>query len=374
VNDDELAAAYRPFFAEVEKLRPPGAEVIDVHTHLGHDEDGRSLSPEELVELLDEAGAARACVFPLHDPERAPAYSLPNDRVLKWAAESDGRFVPFCRLDPSDGPLAELERCLGNGARGVKLHPRAQTFGFADGAADGIFAMAEEAKVPILIHAGRGMPPIAEGLAAVAHRHPGATMILAHLGVADQGILASRLADHPGTLFDTSWFSAFDILALMARVPPERIVFGADPPYGRTMGGLFMVLRASRAAGYGEDDVRNVVGGTVAGLLDHGRLPAPSATRGPDRIEMHTRLARLYQYGLMTWPAVMTGNTERALEMLDLALAVCRDPDPGEVGPVLERVAPALEVAKRLIPDPDNARAATGLLFLSFNLVGTELA
>jgi predicted TIM-barrel fold metal-dependent hydrolase len=373
VNED-VAAAYRPFFAEVEELRPPGAEVIDVHTHLGLDEDGRSLSPEELVALLDEAGAARACVFPLHDPERAPAYRLPNDRVLKWAAESGGRFVPFCRLDPSDGPLPELERCLSNGARGVKLHPRAQTFGFADGAADGIFAMAEEAKVPILIHAGRGMPPIAEGLAAVAYRHPGATMILAHLGVADQGILASRLADHPGALFDTSWFSAFDILALMARVPPERIVFGSDPPYGRTMGGLFMVLRSARAAGYDEDDVRNLVGGTVAGLLDDGRLPAPTAPRGPDRIEMPTRLARLYQYGLMTWPAVMTGNTERALEMLDLALAVCRDPDPGEVGPVLERVAPALEAAKRLIPDPDNARAATGLLFLAFNLVGTELA
>jgi predicted TIM-barrel fold metal-dependent hydrolase len=371
---DDAAAAFRPFFDELTELRPDAAEVIDVHTHLGHDEDGRSQTPEELVALLDEAGATRACVFPLHDPERAPAYRLPNDRVLQWAAESDGRFVPFCRLDPSDDPLPELERCLNKGARGVKLHPRAQTFGFADGAADGIFALVEEAKVPILIHAGRGMPPIADGLVELAQRHPGATMILAHLGVADQGILAGRLADHPGALFDTSWFSAFDMLSLMARVPPERIVFGSDPPYGRTIAGLYVALRSARAAGFDDDDRRRLIGGTVAGLLDHGRLPTPTTPRGPDPITMHTRLARLYQYGLMTWPAVMAGDTERALEMLDLALAVCRDPDPGVAGPVLERIAPALEAAKKLIPDPENARSATGLIFLAVNLAGTELA
>jgi predicted TIM-barrel fold metal-dependent hydrolase len=369
---DDLASAYETFFSELSELRPAGAEVLDVHTHLGLDEDGRSLTPEQLVELLDEAGARRACVFPLHDPERHPAYRLPNDRVLRWAKESDGRFVPFCRLDPADDPLREAERCLANGARGIKLHPRAQTFGFADGAADGIFALAEEANVPMLIHAGRGMPPIAEGLSDLAHRHPGVRMILAHLGVADQGVLASRLADHPGTMFDTSWFSAFDMIGLMQRVPPERIVFGSDPPYGRTIGGLYMTLRSARASGYTDDDVRALIGGTSAGLIDRGELPEPTAPRGSGPIRIEPRLARLYQYGLMTWPAVMTGNTERALEMLDLAIAVCRDPDPGPAGPALERIAPALEAAKRLIPDPDQARAANGLLFLAFNLAGTE--
>jgi hypothetical protein len=370
---DDLASVYEPFLAELNELRPDDAEVFDVHTHLGLDEDGRSLSPEELIEVLDEAGARRACVFPLHDPERHPAYRLPNDRVLAWAAESGGRFVPFCRLDPADDPLREADRSLANGARGIKLHPRAQTFGFEDGAADGIFALAEEANVPMLIHAGRGMPPIAEGLSNLAHRHPGVTMILAHLGVADQGVLASRLADHPGTLFDTSWFSAFDMLGLMARVPPERIVFGSDPPYGRTVNGLYMTLRTARAAGYSEDDIRAVIGGTTAGLIDRGELPEPTAPRGPSMIRIEPRLARLYQYGLMTWPAVMTGNAERALEMIDLAIAVCRDPDPGPAGPALERIAPALEAAKRLIPDVDQARTANGLLFLAFNLAATEL-
>src|SRR6202020_1842573 len=159
------ADALAPFAKEARDLLPADAEVLDAHTHLGLDEDGRSLSLPELLTQLDEAGARRACVFPLHDPERRPSYSLPNDRVLAWAGESEGRLIPFCRLDPSEAPVAEAERSIAAGARGIKLHPRAQEFGFDGSELEGIFTVAEQAGVPILIHAGRGLPPIAQGLA-----------------------------------------------------------------------------------------------------------------------------------------------------------------------------------------------------------------
>src|SRR5664279_3966695 len=107
VNDSLYAEALAPFLAEERRLRPADTEVIDAHTHLGLDEDGRSLTLEQLLAALDDAGELRACLFPLHDPERKPAYSLPNDRVLEWAGESEGRLVPFARLDPAEGPLAE---------------------------------------------------------------------------------------------------------------------------------------------------------------------------------------------------------------------------------------------------------------------------
>jgi len=41
VNDSIYANALAPFLAEVRHLRPADAEVIDAHTHLGLDEDGR---------------------------------------------------------------------------------------------------------------------------------------------------------------------------------------------------------------------------------------------------------------------------------------------------------------------------------------------
>ncbi len=154
-------------------MRPPGAEVIDAHTHLGLDEDGRSLTLEQLLARSTTPRARVHACSRCTTPSVSPAYRVPNDRVLAWAAESDGRLTPFCRLDPAEDPIVEGERCLAAGARGIKLHPRAQAFVF-DGPGDAlaIFALAEEAGVPILIHAGRGLPPIADGLVELALRHP----------------------------------------------------------------------------------------------------------------------------------------------------------------------------------------------------------
>jgi len=134
-----------PFAREAFALVPAGAELVDAHPHLGKDEDGSSLQVEGLLGQLDEAGVARCCVFPLHDPERHPAYRVPNDRVLEWAAASEGRLVPFCRLDPAQGAIAEAERCLARGARGIKLHPRAQAFVFGKDETDAILALGAEA-------------------------------------------------------------------------------------------------------------------------------------------------------------------------------------------------------------------------------------
>ena len=220
MDDSLYAEALAPFLAETERMRPNGCELIDAHTHLGVDEDGRSLTSEQLLSMLDSAGAGRACVFPLHDPERRPAYRVPNDRVLRWAHESEGRLVPFCRLDPAEDPLDEAERCLEAGARGIKLHPRAQDFVFDGEEMAAVFALAESARVPILIHAGRGLPPLAEGLVALALRHPGAVLILAHGAICDQGILTSRLADHPGVLYDISCF-----FPLLSRFTPSSMAF-----------------------------------------------------------------------------------------------------------------------------------------------------
>ena len=279
MNDSLYADALAPFIAEVRRLRPADAEVVDAHTHLGLDEDGRSLTLTQLLSQLDAAGARRACVFPLHDPERKPAYSAPNDRVLASARESKDRLLGFCRLDPAEDPVAEGERCLAAGARGIKLHPRAQDFVFDGREMDDVFKLAEAADVPILIHAGRGLPPLAEGLVDLALRHPGAVLILAHGAICDQGILTSRLADHPGVLYDISCFFPLDVIELFARVPAERIVFASDPPYGLPATSLYMALRVAWQAGLDEACTRAVLGGTMAALLDGHGLPATAPPR-----------------------------------------------------------------------------------------------
>jgi predicted TIM-barrel fold metal-dependent hydrolase len=366
--------AVEPFLAETRRLRPPEAEVIDVHTHLGLDEDGRSLSLAELLAMLDQADARRACVFPLHDPERRPAYRVPNDRVLEWASQSDGRLVPFCRLDPADSPVAEGERCLARGARGIKLHPRAQEFAFEGDAIAAIFALAEQAEVPILIHAGRGLPPIADGLADLALRHPGAVLILAHGAIADQGMLTDALSDHPGVLYDVSCFSAIDVLALYARVPAERIVFGSDPPYGHTVTGLYGALRIAAAVGLDEAATRLMLGGTVGALLDGRGLPPTTPPRGTPDVTLLGPLARVYVYLTMSVPSLFVGNIEQALGGLELALAGCRDPHPGAAAAALEDLGPALSAAIALVPVEELRRQTIDLAFRCLTRAATERA
>jgi hypothetical protein len=373
VKDSLYADALAPFLAETARLRPPDTEVIDAHTHLGLDEDGRSLTLEQLLFQLDAAEARRACVFPLHDPERHPSYRLPNDRVLAWAGESDGRLVPFCRLDPAEDPRDEAERCLAAGARGIKLHPRAQAFVFDGPEMDSVFALAEEAGVPILIHAGRGLPPLADGLASLALRHPGAVLILAHGAICDQGILTTRLADHPGVLYDMSCFFPLDVIELFARVPAERIVFGSDPPYGMPATTLYLALRLARHARLDEQTTKFVLGGTMASLIDGQGLPAISPPRRGATIALSGRLARVYGYASLVGPALFTGAGEQAHAMLDMALAACRDPQPGTDGEALETIGAALGAAKALVSEEDGARAAIDLVYRAIVRAATEI-
>lgn len=366
------AEALAPFDEETRRLRPAQGEVFEAHAHLGVDEDGRSLDAHTLLAQLDDAGARRACVFPLHDPERKPAYRLPNDRVLEWASESEGRLIPFCRLDPGEEPVREGRRCIERGARGIKLHPRAQEFGFEMPHMQSIFALAEEASVPILIHTGRGMPPIADGLAELALRHPGVVLILAHAAICDQGLLASRLADHPGVLYDTSCFFPVDVIALLARVPAERVVFASDPPYGLTSSGLYFALRMAAHAGLDERATQALLGETMAGLIDGRGLPLVGRPQGAGEVRLGTRLARVYGYGSLAGPALFAGAREQAQAMLDLAISVCRDPEPDDEAQALDQIGAALIAARTLLQADGGTSAAIDLLYRSMALAATE--
>jgi uncharacterized protein len=365
-----------PFAQELAELMPAETAVFDAHTHLGADEDGRSQGLSGLLEQLDTVGAeARACVFPLHDPERRPAYRRPNDRVLAWAAQSEGRLTPYCRLDPADDPVGEAERCLALGAKGIKLHPRAQAFGFGNAAAEGIFRVAQDAAVPILVHAGRGMPPM-DALAELALRFPDVTLVLAHGGIAGQGMFASKLAEHPSVLYDTSVFSAVDVVELFARVPAERVVFGSDSPYGHPLSGLYMAMRAAARAGVDAQGRAMIAGGTMAAVLDGQPLPAASKPRLEEVRPVNGRLQRVTGYLMMAVGAALTANPPdlaRAQEGVALARYACRDPDPADAGCALERVDAALAAAEQIVADGgEAANLAIGLAVAAATVAATE--
>src|SRR5437588_276134 len=103
---------------------------------------------DQLIETMDRYGVARAFMFCLDEPDRHPAFSAANDRTLAYAERSQGRLIPFVRLDLNESPVEEARRCLDAGARGIKLHPRAQRFQATDERLGPIFALSAERHVP----------------------------------------------------------------------------------------------------------------------------------------------------------------------------------------------------------------------------------
>ena len=194
---ERARALVESYEAELAAELPEGARLFDAHTHLGDDIDGMQGRYEELDAVLSRYGFEGAFVFCLDEPDREPAFCVPNDRTLAHAARSGGKLIPFVRLDLTERPLKEAVRALDLGARGIKLHPRAQAFALNDDRLQPIFALARERGVPILIHGGRGLPPIAEDLETLVKRNEGVRLIVAHAGIADMAGLAGRLGGIP---------------------------------------------------------------------------------------------------------------------------------------------------------------------------------
>ena len=110
--------------------------------------------------------------------------------------------------------------------------------------------------MPILIHGGRGLPPIADALARLVDAHPDAQLIIAHAGIADLANLMEHFAGRAGVFFDTSVWSPIDLLDLYRHAAPEQVVYASDYPYGQQPASLFIALKTARLAGLDEDDLR----------------------------------------------------------------------------------------------------------------------
>jgi predicted TIM-barrel fold metal-dependent hydrolase len=281
---------------------PAGAVLFDAHTHLGDDIDGMRGRPDEMLAVFDRVGINSTFAFCLDEPDREPAFTAANDRTLAYAAEHPDRIIPFVRLDLGDSPIAEASRCLDLGARGIKLHPRAQKFSLGDDRLDAVFALAVERDVPILIHGGRGLPPIGDHLAALVERYAGVRLIIAHAGIADLGGLAGHFAHVPGVFFDTSVWSIVDLVDLMRQVAPQQVLFATDYPYGRLPNALLLALRAARLSHFDETELRGMLGETAQGIADGAPLPALGPAKGPEEITHPLPLARIHAYIGMAMP------------------------------------------------------------------------
>ncbi len=164
---------------------------------------------------------------------------VPNDAVLKVAAEHPGLIVPVISIHPArPDAIQELDRCADRGARFLKWLPNAQNIDPADPRYDAFYRRMAERGITLLTHAGEEKAVTIAGAQAMGNplklRRPldlGVRVIVAHgasLGMNED-------LDHPGTRA-----SNFDLFTRLL----------AEPKYeGRLFADLSAITQANRMPG-----------------------------------------------------------------------------------------------------------------------------
>ena len=355
--------------AELQRELPEGADIFDAHVHLGQDIDGFRGDYDELERLQQRFGISRAFMFCLDEPDRHPAFRAANDRTLEYADRSRGRLIPFVRLDLSEGPIEEATRCIDRGARGIKLHPRAQRFLLNDERLAPVFELAADRRVPILIHGGRGLPPIASHLSRLVDRYPEAQLIIAHGGIADLAALAECFAGRAGVFFDTSVWSPVDLLDFYHQISPEQVLYASDYPYGQQPSSLMIALRTAKVTGLDDAQLRNMLAGSAHRIADGERPLEPSPPKGRAVFEQPMAFARVHQYLSMA-TTLLWARQPDTIGVLGLALNAC-DERNGFIDE-LDRIKELLTAARdvwRTVPEIDDERERVVVSRTAFRLI-----
>jgi uncharacterized protein len=354
-----LFEALRPW-TEVIFEQVPGLELFDAHTHLGfNDPDGMKQSGEELVTALELAGARGAFTFPFHEPD---GYRAANDAVLEAARQApDGLLVPFCRVNPHDDPLPEAQRALDAGAKGIKLHPRAEQFTLDHPGVKPLVALADERSLPVLIHAGRGIPALGLHTVQLAEDFPNARLILAHAGTSDLSWIWRAAADLPNLLFDTAWWIPADLEALFSLVPAGQIVFASDAPYGNTLISAAFQMRWALQLGFSPEQIRSIAAGQSLRMAAGEPLEPAGAAIGERERAPHLLLDRVAFFLLFSAMGTMRGVDPT--EMLALARLACDVPGEIDDAPVFAAIRGLLDDFESYATEhPDERRRITFLI------------
>jgi hypothetical protein len=138
-------------------------------------------------------------------------------------------------------------------------------------------ALAHERRLPMLIHAGRGIPALGQDTAWLAGEFPDARLILAHAAISDLAWLWRVLPDHPNLFIDTAWWNPADLVALFSLAPPGNVLFASDSPYGRPLPAAIAHARCALQAGLDPAALRSI----AAGQLERVLAGAEPADVGP---------------------------------------------------------------------------------------------
>lgn len=249
-------------------------EIWDLHCHLSG-VPGRT--PEErmaqLLKYADRMGVARLCVYMgmkwSYDPD-PDEFRRQNDEVLQALSHWHDRAFGFVYVNPKhvQESLDELDRCIRDGPMvGVKLWV-AQRASAPE--LDPIVQRATELKAVIFQHTWIKITGNLPGestpmeLAALAARHPKASIICGHTGGDwEQGVRAVRALRHVAVDLGGGDPVAGITEMAVRELGAERVIYGSD------IGGRSLASQLAKVLGanISEEAKRLILAGNLKRLL-----------------------------------------------------------------------------------------------------------
>jgi predicted TIM-barrel fold metal-dependent hydrolase len=204
--------------------------IIDAHLHCTGEE-----TADGVLRALDEADTDIGVLlapflnngYSMHDPA---SLRRANAHLAGLVKGHEDRLVGFAVLNPTDpDAVADLDRCIDLGLRGIKMVPSG--WSPDDARVQPLFARAAQHRLPLLFHSGIFIDGRSSRFCRPAGFEP--------------------LRDHPGvrvTLAHLSWPWCDEAIAVglidrIHGVPPERMVFRFDLSFGPPPAYRLEVLR-----------------------------------------------------------------------------------------------------------------------------------
>lgn len=242
--------------------------VVDGHRHVGYGGFlGDKFRAEHLIAEMNRRGIDRAVILPMGEiPDaaeqdakklaetdqsnkdyfergvisesikKAQSARMDHAEIIDALQVYPERFVGVYIINPWLGEeLAAAEEAIKHrGFRGLKLHPMLNAFPADHEVVDPVLKLARRLNVPVMFHTSFGLRTEPARVAKVAARFPDVAIVMFHPGIGEfhkDAIQAAR--EHANIYLDTAHADRAALQAFLEQVPPERILYGSDAPWGR---------------------------------------------------------------------------------------------------------------------------------------------
>jgi predicted TIM-barrel fold metal-dependent hydrolase len=206
-------------------------KIIDMHCSIGSGIETQQ-SIDELLPAMDRCRIERSVVSTV-DQFRTVYNRAGNEAVLKAVRQHPDRLTGFAVVNPwfgKDG-IAELERAVGQGLRGLALFTHQQGCFLTDNIVFDLVHAADTLRIPVYCHTGTPIFALPLGLMELALRFPDASFIMGSAGYADGWYDVIPAASHAENIYvETSYCPIQLIQTIIEEIGIERVLFGSDAP------------------------------------------------------------------------------------------------------------------------------------------------